>query len=71
MDRSNFSYCDDCLVPVTAKHIILECPNFQEQRVEHFGGGAVDMCDILWDGNVGYGGDLYKYLDSIHFLSKV
>ena len=39
--------------------------------MEHFGGGAVDMCDILCDGNVGYGGDLYKYLDSIHFLSKV
>ena len=67
MDRSNLSYCDNCLVPVTVKHIILECASFQERRVEHFGGGAVDMCDILCGGNVGYGGDLYKYLDSIHF----
>ena len=52
MDRSNLSYCEDCLVPVTVKHIILECPNFQEQRIEHFGGNTIDMCD----GNVGYGG---------------
>ena len=36
MDRSNLSYCDDCLVPVTVMHIVLECPCFQEQRVEHF-----------------------------------
>ena len=33
MDRSNLSYCDDCLVPVPVKHIILECPNFQDQRI--------------------------------------
>ena len=58
MDRSNLSYCDDCLIPVTVKHVILECPSFQEQRVEHFGGGAVNMCDILCDRNVGYRGDL-------------
>ena len=71
MDRSNLSYCEDCLVPVTLKHIIFECPNFQEERIEHFGSNAIDMCDILCDGNVGYGGDLYKYLHSINFLSKV
>ena len=50
MDGSNLSDCDDYLVQVTIKHIILECPNFQEQRIEHFGDNAINMCDVLCDG---------------------
>ena len=71
MDRSNLSYCEDFLVQVTVKHIVLECPSFQEQRIEHFGGKAIDICDVLCDGSVGYGGDLYKYIDDSLFKQSI
>ena len=30
-------YCDGCLVPLTVKHILIECPEYIEQRLRNFG----------------------------------
>ena len=35
MSRSNHPYCDDCLVPLTVKHILCECPNLLSLRNQY------------------------------------
>ena len=32
MSGQNQPYCDDCIVPLTIRHILLECPSLQELR---------------------------------------
>lgn len=32
MERREPPYCEDCIVPLTVKHIIAECPNHQQNR---------------------------------------
>ena len=29
------SYCEDCLVPLTVKHILTECPSLRDERSRH------------------------------------
>ena len=29
-------YCDDCLVPQTVRHLLVECPSLMELRERHF-----------------------------------
>lgn len=31
------SFCDDCLVPLTIEHILVECPSYQEERARLVG----------------------------------
>ena len=37
MEERHPPYCQDCLVPLTIKHILAECPSLQERRRRHFG----------------------------------
>ena len=32
MERRPPPYCEDCIVPLTVKHILAECPSYQDQR---------------------------------------
>ena len=34
MNRGFESYSDDCLVPLTVKHLLNECPSLQELRMQ-------------------------------------
>ena len=36
MSGDNQPYCDDCLVPLTVKHLLVECPSMLEFRNMHF-----------------------------------
>jgi len=36
MENGYPPYCDDCIVPLTVKHILSECPSFTENRVQWF-----------------------------------
>jgi len=36
MDRSAPPFCMDCILPLTIKHIIAECPSFEAARQTHF-----------------------------------
>ena len=39
MERRPQPYCDDCILPLTIKHILAECPktpNYVQQRINHF-----------------------------------
>ena len=36
MSGENEPYCDDCLVPKTVKHLLVECPSLRELRYRYF-----------------------------------
>jgi len=36
MERRHQPYCDDCLVPLTIKHVISECPTYSDNRLDLF-----------------------------------
>ncbi|MPC66550.1 hypothetical protein E2C01_060699 [Portunus trituberculatus] len=36
LTRDPQPYCDDCLVPLTVRHLLLECPSLIELRHAHF-----------------------------------
>lgn len=46
-------YCDDCVVPLTVEHILVECPTYATGRARHFGADGVtapiSLRDILGD----------------------
>jgi len=58
-------YCEDCLVPNSVKHFLIECPSLSVQRLRHFGhlGIPLNMELLLGEnGPVMYGGPLHRYL---------
>ena len=38
MERVYLPYCEDCLVPLSVKHILAECPTWTDVRRGHFQG---------------------------------
>lgn len=38
MEGGRPPYCGDCLVPLTIKHILAECPNYHQERLRNFPG---------------------------------
>ena len=30
-------FCDDCLIPLSVKYILIECPTFNDERLVYFG----------------------------------
>ena len=57
-------YCTNCLVPLTVKHVLLECPDYQlERQVMCAGSHLVTLLGILGEGGpVEHGGRLQTYL---------
>jgi kelch-like protein 2/3 len=49
MERGRPPYCDDCLVPLTVKHMLAECPSYRAERIRWFPRVALlrDADDIL------------------------
>ena len=70
MEGSNRSYCDDCLVPLTIIHILSECPNFNQERIQVFGRRIPPVRDMLFK-HSRVNGDLHKYLNYINFFNKI
>jgi len=50
MDGSPPVFCDDCIVPLTVKHVLIECPEYADQRARYLGAGRdLRMDRILGD----------------------
>ena len=67
MERRHAPYCDNCIVPLTVKHIITECPDYNEERLLYFGNGAVTMEQVLGETPE----RLVEIKDVINFLKDV
>lgn len=47
MENDHQKFC--CIVPLTLKHILVECPSFTEERTRYYGQGQqpIELGDIL------------------------
>ena len=66
-------YCNSCIVPLTVKHVLLECPDYQlERQVMCAGAHSVTLLGILGEqGPVELEGRLQTYLRDIYYLDKI
>lgn len=74
MAQEQRPYCDDCIVPLTVKHILIECPNYHREQQRYFRNNNIDlqMHSILGDdGPVELGGHLYNYMNSIGLFHRI
>ena len=76
LDRSPPPFCEDCLVPLTVQHILVECPSFIDLRSQFLsryraGDGTYPLSSVLGeDACSGVGGTL-AYLQATGFFGKV
>ena len=71
MEARHPPLCDDCIVPLTIKHILTECPNFYNERLTYFNTINLTMKFMLIDTDTSYNGTLYKFVKSINLLRKL
>ena len=65
MNNGPIPYCDDCIVPLTVRHILLECPSYGQQRQLFGFPGPPTLSDIFEDCNIGINGPLHGYINGI------
>ena len=67
-------FCEDCLVPLTVQHLLIECPSLLDEREKHFcsirnSGGDYSLEKIL--GNDFKESDLFDFIIDIGILQKI
>ena len=73
MEQRPPPYCEQCIVPLTIKHIIAECPEFNTQRQQHFKSTHLQLQEIIGEKperKIEIN-DLIKYLTDTDVLSKL
>ena len=76
MDRGVQPYCDDCLVPLTVRHLLVECPSYGELRARFLSGGqgGVARCTLssILGEEVAYGSSgIFKFIEEANLLNKL
>ena len=67
--RPTCDYCDE--IPLTVKHILAECPRYNEKRLIFGCPGPPTLASILDPKNCGYDGSLRYFLQSIDIINKI
>ena len=67
-------FCDDCLVPLTVRHIMIECPSYIDKRDKYFLNckdveGNYSLSKIL--GSHFNVNNLFSYIEEIGILNKI
>ena len=65
MEGSGMPFCEDCIVPLTIKHILVECPNFAELRHRCFHLANINLKDMLDGHHCNIRGPLYEFVRRI------
>jgi ribonuclease HI len=71
MERGPLPYCDDCIVPLSIKHILIECPSHSDVRNRIFGPGERTMKDLLGGDLCMFNGPLYRFVKELELLHKL
>ena len=78
MERNMQPYCQDCLVPLTIKHTLAECPSFCEERRRNYPGCSGYSADEMLremlaekDNSIFDTGKLVKYLKETDTYLKI
>lgn len=70
MAQAERPYCEDCTVPLSVRHILLECPSFSLERTRFFPDPNVTLRKLLVDES-NYNGNLYKFLKDINIFNEI
>ena len=70
MAQAERPYCEDCTVPLSVKHILLECPSFSSERAQFFPSHNLTLKNLLVDES-NYNGNLYKFLKEINIFNEI
>ena len=66
--------CEDCFVTITVKHILTECPNYSEERTNHFGADGLnhqlELKDILKDDERSVN-NLFNFLSATNLMHEI
>ena len=74
MERDSQPFCDDCLVQLTVKHILVECPSLRELRHRHLSAGCDEDGNFLLMKILGEEADeegLFKFIEEAGLLNKL
>ena len=69
-------FCDDCLVPLTVRHLLMECPSLVDERRQCFsqfrvGDGSYPLSSLLSEEACVMGGPTYTFLETAGYLSQL
>ncbi|MPC41109.1 hypothetical protein E2C01_034693 [Portunus trituberculatus] len=70
-------YCEDCLVPLSVQHLLVECPSLIELRYRYLcrcrgrDSGVYYISQVVGPACLAPGHDVYKYLGEAGFLPNV
>ncbi|MPC48881.1 hypothetical protein E2C01_042667 [Portunus trituberculatus] len=77
LTRDPQPYCEDCLVPLTVRHLLVECPSLIELRHRYLcrcrsrDSGVYYLSKVRGPACLVPGHDVYKYLGEAGLLPKV
>jgi kelch-like protein 2/3 len=71
MDRDEPPFCEDCIIPLTVKHILEECPSLVDLRLKYFNSALITIKEILEGPYCSFGGPLYNFLSELELLTNI
>ncbi|MPC83816.1 hypothetical protein E2C01_078535 [Portunus trituberculatus] len=74
LTRDSQPYCEDCLLPLTVRHLLVECPSLQDLRHRYFyrcrsrDSGVYHLSQVLGQACMALGYDLFGFLGEASLL---
>ena len=66
-------YCGSCIVPLTVEHLLVECPDYRDERLRYFGSANFTLIELI--GEKPYRkiefNRLFEYLTAINLINKI
>ena len=69
-------YCDDCLVPLTVRHLLVECPSLADLRTRYLSeckdeGGQYLLSKIIGEKVTFKSSGVFKFIEEAGLLGKI
>ena len=71
MEGGHQPFCDDYLVPLTIKHIALEYPNYDVERITCINNVNLNMKYMFLDSDTCFNGKICVSLRTLNILGKL
>ena len=73
MEKGPQPYCEDCLVPLTVRHLLVECPSCGDERSEFLGDcrdrdGSFSLSKIL---GASFCTNVFKFLKALGIFNEI
>ena len=73
MEKRPQPYCDDCLVPLTVRHLLVECPSYCDERQKFLGDckdrdGSFSLSTIL---GFNFCKNIFEYLKTLKIFDEI